>query len=108
MIVVPVPRELDDENRTQFERHVLALADADPTIALDLSATRALGPRELRLLVSLDRALAEKGGSLRLRSFGRDIEDLFRASRLDTVLFLEAPPYDDAGEPRGRHLRLED
>ncbi len=91
--VVSLPETaMSDKNLQATRAQLIALADSvyDGELHLDFTRIGYLGSSALAVLVSVHRRIADAGGQLVLCNLAPYLEDLFRLTRLDTLLHVRS------------------
>jgi anti-sigma B factor antagonist len=97
---IPVVGLLVLGNREVYKKKVLKelVDNGKLRIEMDCSLTSYIDSHGLGLLVSVSKKIKEKGGEFRIRGLGDDLLELFRLTKLDTLITLvdvdgvEIPP----------------
>ncbi len=90
VVSVAEPVEVDAANADDFKRGVLGAAGAAERVVLDLSLVEFFDSAGMGALLSLQKAIRERGGKIALAGLNRAVQEVFQMVGFD-VLFLIFP-----------------
>ncbi|MDR0348327.1 MAG: STAS domain-containing protein [Tannerella sp.] len=88
--VISLSGQLDTLTATDFEKEIHAiLADNALVVILNGSELTYVSSAGLRLLLTLQKGMTAKGGTLRLRNIKKDIMEIFNITGFSSILTIE-------------------
>ena len=88
--IVALSGQLDTLTSVDFEKEVLALVNGDErNIVLDCAGLSYVSSAGLRLLLTLQKGMKAKGGTLTLEKVQPDIMDIFKVTGFASILTIK-------------------